>query len=223
MTWENGPKLESIVFADDGSNPGAGEGDTITFTFDEAIDKNTVGITAVNNKLSGTLTELITQIGTFIDNGDTTTDDTSEMEYSNSSPYTLTITLGTIVNSGSQPSGTFDAETDINLDGDITDAAGNPIHTSNAVGQSDKWDMTAPGASASPSGGSYGSAQSVVLSSADDYELIYYTTDGSPPTTGSATYSTGITVGSGTTTIRFFAIDSYSNSGSVIDEEYIIQ
>ena len=46
----------------------------------------------------------------------------------------------------------------------------------------------------SPAAGSYASAQSVTISTATGGATIYYTLDGSTPTTSSAVYSGAITV-----------------------------
>ena len=58
-----------------------------------------------------------------------------------------------------------------------------------------------------PVAGSYNAVQSVALSSTGA-TAIYYTTDGSTPTTSSNLYSSSISVGNGTTTIKSIAIRS---------------
>ena len=64
-----------------------------------------------------------------------------------------------------------------------------------------------------PAGGSYTSAQSVSLSSTTPSAVIYYTTNGSAPTTGSAVYSSPISVAT-TETLKAIAMASgYSASG----------
>ena len=82
-------------------------------------------------------------------------------------------------------------------------------------------DITAPTTTASPAGGSYTSIQSVTLS-ANETATIYYTTDGSTPTTSSSTYSTAISI-SADTTLKYFAVDSSGNSETVKTETYIIR
>jgi hypothetical protein len=65
----------------------------------------------------------------------------------------------------------------------------------------------------SPGGGTYGSSQAVAISDATAGATIYYTTDGSTPTTGSSQYSTTITV-SGSETVNAIAIaGGYVQSG----------
>jgi YD repeat-containing protein len=86
-------------------------------------------------------------------------------------------------------------------------------------------DKTAPTATASPAAGSYGSPQSVTLACNDGIgsgcEKIYYTTDGSTPTTASPVYSSPILV-SVTTTLKFFATDLVGNSAAVKTKTYTI-
>jgi alpha-tubulin suppressor-like RCC1 family protein len=82
-------------------------------------------------------------------------------------------------------------------------------------------DSTAPTTTASPSGGSYSSTQSVTLTP-DETATIYYTTDGvTTPTTASSEYSTAIEISS-TTTLKFFAKDSAGNEEVVQTEIYTI-
>jgi hypothetical protein len=66
----------------------------------------------------------------------------------------------------------------------------------------------------SPTPGIYGSAQSVTLSDTTSGALIYYTTNGTPPTTSSAQYVPGTPLSiSATTTVEAIAVASgYSNS-----------
>lgn len=81
-------------------------------------------------------------------------------------------------------------------------------------------DTAAPSTTASPGGGTYTSAQGVTLT-ANETATIYYTTDGTTPTTSSTVYSGPITISS-TTTLKFFAKDSAGNSESVKTETYTI-
>ena len=81
-------------------------------------------------------------------------------------------------------------------------------------------DTTAPTTTASPPGGTYSSAQLVTLTP-DEAATIYYTTDGSTPTTSSPVYSTAISI-SATTTLRFLAVDTAGNTESVKSEVYTI-
>jgi len=85
-------------------------------------------------------------------------------------------------------------------------------------------DTIAPVTTASPTGGTYSSAQSVTLSCNDvtgsGCGNIYYTTDGTTPTTSSPHYSTPINI-SANTTLNFFAVDSAGNKEFVKAVTYI--
>ena len=64
----------------------------------------------------------------------------------------------------------------------------------------------------SPAGGTYSSAQNVTISTTTEDATVYYTTDGTDPTTSSNVYSAAIPV-STTTTIKAIAVaDGYENS-----------
>ncbi len=73
-----------------------------------------------------------------------------------------------------------------------------------------------------PAGGNYTSTQSVTLADSTTGAVIYYTTNGTTPTTSSAVYSGAIPVGSGTTTIQAIAVaPSYSQS-AVTTATYVV-
>jgi hypothetical protein len=74
-------------------------------------------------------------------------------------------------------------------------------------------DTTAPIVSASPNGGTFTGSQNITLS-ANELATIYYTTNGTTPTTASAVYSSPILI-SATTTLKFFAKDAAGNSSAV--------
>jgi hypothetical protein len=63
-----------------------------------------------------------------------------------------------------------------------------------------------------PAGGTYNSIQNVAISDATTGATIYYTTDGTTPSTGSAVYSGPITVNSNQTIQAIAAAPGYSNS-----------
>lgn len=113
--------------------------------------------------------------------------------------------------------GTFDI--DVVTQAAITDTNGN---TSTLVEYLD--DTEAPVSSASPAGGTYSSTQTITLSATDNTDTdlqIYYTTDGSTPTTASTRYTSAITI-AGDTTLQFFAIDVSDNQEAVNTEVYNI-
>src|SRR5207244_2990631 len=72
-----------------------------------------------------------------------------------------------------------------------------------------------------PPGGAYTTPQSVTLSDAPS-ATIYYTTDGSTPTTASTQYTAPITV-TQNTTIRAMAAASGMANSSVVSATYTIQ
>jgi PKD repeat protein len=86
------------------------------------------------------------------------------------------------------------------------------------------FDTTAPIVNASLESGLFNTTKTVTLSVLDDQDsnpVIYYTTDGSTPTTSSTVYVGPIVVAS-TTTLRFFAVDDAGNEATVQTETYII-
>ncbi|MBT9332641.1 kelch repeat-containing protein [Paracidobacterium acidisoli] len=92
----------------------------------------------------------------------------------------------------------------------------------------DLWEYT-PAASAaaaatptfSPAGGNYSSTQMVTISDATSGATIYYTTDGSTPTTSSTRYTGAITVAS-SETIKAIATASGYTTSAVASASYII-
>jgi peptidoglycan/xylan/chitin deacetylase (PgdA/CDA1 family) len=95
------------------------------------------------------------------------------------------------------------------------DAAGNQCTT-----QTNTYtiDTTQPTAFANPAGGSYNTEKIVTLSMNKDGS-IYYTTDGSVPTTSSTKYTTPITITT-TTVLNFFAVDLAGNLSPIYTETY---
>jgi len=100
------------------------------------------------------------------------------------------------------------------------DKAGNRLEK--AISYSD---TTPPTTTASPPGGTYNTAQSVTLTCNDGTgsgcDKIYYTTDGTTPTTSSPAYFAPINI-STTTALQFFAKDLAGNSEAVKTETYTI-
>jgi FOG: PKD repeat len=81
-------------------------------------------------------------------------------------------------------------------------------------------DTTAPTANASLSNGTYNTTKTVTLAMSEN-GTIYYTTNGSTPTTGSKVYTGAITIGS-TTTLKFLAVDKAGNKSPVYTVKYVI-
>lgn len=73
----------------------------------------------------------------------------------------------------------------------------------------------------SPAAGTYSSAQSVSISDSTTGAAIYYTTDGSTPTTSSTKYSAPVTV-SGSTTINAIATAAGYSTSAVATAAYVI-
>jgi chitodextrinase len=82
-------------------------------------------------------------------------------------------------------------------------------------------DTTPPIVTANPSGGNYSSTQVVTLT-VNETATIYYTLDGSTPTTTSGVYSSSISI-SETKTLKYFAKDISGNSSSVQTQTYTIE
>lgn len=82
-----------------------------------------------------------------------------------------------------------------------------------------------PACAADPAGGLFQEQVTVTLTATDNLDpnpTIYYTTDGSEPSTGSAVYSSALTV-THTTTLRFFAVDRRLNAEAVTHAEtYVV-
>lgn len=72
-----------------------------------------------------------------------------------------------------------------------------------------------------PAEGTYTSAQNVEISTATEDATIYYTTDGTDPTTNSSVYSSAIAVSS-TTTIKAMAVKDGLDNSSVASATYTI-
>ena len=83
-------------------------------------------------------------------------------------------------------------------------------------------DRSPPTIQALPAGGSFSVTQSVELTTTDETSDIYYTLDGTDPTTESSAYETAIEIAE-TTTLKFMAIDAVGNQSTVVIEEYTIE
>jgi hypothetical protein len=81
-------------------------------------------------------------------------------------------------------------------------------------------DTVAPVVTAAPAGGSYPSAQPVTLN-ADEPAIIYYSADGSVPTTASTVYTGPIPVAA-STTLNYIAVDTAGNTSAVATQNYTI-
>jgi regulation of enolase protein 1 (concanavalin A-like superfamily) len=84
-------------------------------------------------------------------------------------------------------------------------------------------DTTPPTVAATPSGGAFSSAPSVTLTATDNNpgSSIYFTTNGSTPTSTSTRYTAPISITT-TTTLKFIAVDAAGNSSAIGSETYTI-
>jgi hypothetical protein len=98
------------------------------------------------------------------------------------------------------------------------DPAGNQSVT---VSSSVTIDTLAPTVTANPAGGAFTAPQSVVLT-ASESSTIYYTTDGTTPTTTTPTNGPSpVTVNVGNSlTLKYFAVDPAGNKGTVATQAY---
>ena len=100
-----------------------------------------------------------------------------------------------------------------------TDYAGTPVEIGLTVSNAAPGTVATP--TFTPAGGTYDSAQNVTLSCATDGADIYYTTDGSEPTTSVTKYTGAIAVSS-TTTIKAIAVKSGMTNSAVASATYTI-
>ncbi len=85
-------------------------------------------------------------------------------------------------------------------------------------------DTTAPTVTANPAGGTYNTTKSVTLTATDNLDpnpTIYYTINGSNPTTSSTKYTAPLSIVS-TTTLKFMAVDKAGNQAATQTQNYIV-
>jgi hypothetical protein len=91
---------------------------------------------------------------------------------------------------------------------------------SKAVSATITVDTTLPAVGATPAGGNYNSPQTVALV-ANESAVIYYTADGSTPTTSAAIYSQPISIPANAT-LKYFGRDLAGNNSEIKTEHYVI-
>ncbi len=189
------PTISNITSTTSNGSYTVGASINATFTFSEAVTT------------TGTITVTFDSGGTCTFSGIT-----------NSTTASCTYTVGSGQNSADL--------TVSNVSGTIKDQALNTMTnfsptTNMAANKAIVIDTTAPSTpSATPAGGAYTSAQSVTLSAAGS-SAIYYTTNGTTPTTSSTLYTGAISISS-TTTLKALAVDAATNQSSVMTEVYTI-
>jgi sulfur carrier protein ThiS len=106
--------------------------------------------------------------------------------------------------------------------GAVKDIAGNPFANDFSFGFTTEAvpNPEAPTVTASPAGGLYNEPQNVSLTASEPAD-IYYTTDGTDPTTNSSLY-TGLVYIAADTTLKFMAIDTDGNQSVIYTEIYTI-
>lgn len=94
-------------------------------------------------------------------------------------------------------------------------------------GGGDEPDTTAPATTATPAGGTYGTVQSVTLTS-NEVATIYYSLDGNDPSIGGGNTISGtspvsaIAIPAGTTVLKYFAVDGSNNQEAIKSQTYIV-
>lgn len=83
-----------------------------------------------------------------------------------------------------------------------------------------KYDISPPATTVTPADGTYDVPQTVTLTT-NEPATIYYTLDGSPPTSDSPVYSAPLVI-SAATTLRYFAVDSVGHAEAVKSATYVI-
>ena len=109
----------------------------------------------------------------------------------------------------------------------VTDGTGVALAEPVLLGQTDQFvvqgRLAGLKATASPVGGVYTTAQSVQLSSNDSTAEVFYTTDGSDPSSSSSRYTGPIAVtGEGRTTVKFLAVRPDGSTSPIGTEVYQI-
>ena len=131
-----------------------------------------------------------------------------------------TLPVGALPNNGSGLTVRFPVRTTTSVRLDVTGVSG----TTTAVGlaEFETWrgaaDTAAPVVTASPVGGTYPAGQSITLT-ANETASIYYTTDGTTPTTSSTKYSGPIVMSTGFT-LRYIGVDAAGNISAPSQQAY---
>lgn len=207
VTFHDTPKVGSVSVGSQSPSPvTAGNPATYTVTVNRGSGSGSSGAFTASLSITSTLPSGVT--ASFA---------SSSLSFSSSdSSKSTTLTLST---SSSTPTGAHSFTVKAQRSDQSTDSASG----TGSLSISAPADSTAPTTTASPAGGSYNSDQSVTLT-ADEPATIYYSTDGSTPTTSSTSGTSpvsGISITT-TATLKFFAKDTAGNAESVKTEVYTI-
>ena len=88
------------------------------------------------------------------------------------------------------------------------------------LAQKDSYTIKNPSFSLAP--GTYQGAQSLGINKGNSADKVFYTTDGSRPTTGSTEYTTPISLPEGTTTVKAVEVNTKGLISPVLEGQYII-
>jgi hypothetical protein len=178
----------------------------------------TINIPSAPTALNADLASLSKINLTWSDNSNNETGFIVERKVGAGGSYTHLNIVGTNVNSYSDTG--LSAATDYYYRIKAYNSAGNSAISNEASAQTPPADVEPPVTTASPVGGTYGSAQNVTLS-VNEEATIYYTTNGTNPTVSSSVYSSPIPIAA-TTNLKFFAKDTAGNSEVVKTQTYTI-
>ncbi|MDI2036749.1 hypothetical protein PJL15_03887 [Paenarthrobacter nitroguajacolicus] len=130
-----------------------------------------------------------------------------------------TFPVPALPNNGSGLTVNFPARTASSVRFNITSVSGTTTNVGLAEFEvSITADTVAPVVTATPPGGTYDNGQKVTLAS-NEPATIYYTLDGTTPTTASSKYATPFTLG-GPLTLKYFAVDTANNASAVVTQTY---
>ncbi|WP_024819835.1 chitobiase/beta-hexosaminidase C-terminal domain-containing protein [Arthrobacter sp. 31Y] len=130
-----------------------------------------------------------------------------------------TVPVAALPNNGSGLTVNFPARTVSSVRFNITSVSGTTTNVGLAEFEAHiTADVIAPVVTATPTGGTYDVGQKVTLA-ANEPATIYYTVDGSTPTTASSKYATPLTV-NGPLTVKYFAVDTANNPSAVVTQVY---
>ncbi|TQS89594.1 hypothetical protein EU811_20060 [Arthrobacter sp. TS-15] len=130
-----------------------------------------------------------------------------------------TVPVAALPNNGSGLTTNFPARTVSSVRFNISSVSGTTTNVGLAEFEAHiTADVVAPVVTATPAGGTYDVGQKVTLA-VNEPATIYYTVDGSTPTTASSRYATPLTV-NGPLTLQYFAVDTANNPSAVVTQVY---
>jgi hypothetical protein len=226
----NSNEVSTIYYTLDGSTP-----TTSSTLYDVPISLNADTVTTIKYLAVDAVGNQTTGNGTFTINKLTVSMSPPPGTYTSSQPITfttndpsITMTSGSLqifyTTAGTGTPSTFANTTPLTIS---TSATYRVYAKHNGTGElSDVTsfvyvinDTIAPTITASPAGGAYTTSQAVKLISDEAATTIYYTTDGSTPTTSSTIYTNAIAINENTV-LKYFGKDLNNNAGTVQTQTY---